>query len=120
MRAAKRLATAALLSWPLAAHAQTAAPAAAPSVSAPAKSQIPEDPAAKARWEKFRAACGADLQTHCANSTRGTDQSRADMRQCIDTNKAKFSPGCQTAVAERAAERAARKDASPADVKPKG
>ena len=119
MRALKLFATAALLALPLAAHAQTAAPA-APSATAPAKSQTPDDPAAKARWEKFRAACGADLQTHCATVVRGTEQGRADMRQCIETNKAKFSAGCQSAVAERAAERAARKDAGPTDAKPKG
>jgi hypothetical protein len=42
------------------------------------------------------------------------------MRQCIDTNKTKFSAGCQSALKERDAERAARKDGSGADVKPKG
>lgn len=126
MRAVKLLAFAAIIALPVAAIAQTAAPApaAVPSVAAPAGKQLPgapqEDPAARARMEKFRAACGTDLQTHCGTVARGTEQSRGEMRQCIETHKAKFSAGCQTAVAERAADRAARKDAAPADVKPKG
>ncbi len=124
MRALKLLALAAIVALPVVASAQTAAPAAAPSVAAPASKQTPgnpqEDPAARARMEKFRAACGADLQTHCGTIARGTEQSRTEMRQCIDTNTAKFSAACQAAVAERAADRAARKDAAPADVKPKG
>ena len=126
MRAVKLLTLAAILALPVAASAQTATPTpgAAPSVAASAKTQAPgnpqEDPAARARIEKFRAACGTDLQTHCGTIARGTEQSRSEMRQCIDTNKSKFSAGCQTAITERAADRAARKDAAPADAKPKG
>ncbi len=39
------------------------------------------------------------------------------MRQCVETNKAKFSAGCQAAIVERDAARDARKSA-PGD-KPK-
>jgi hypothetical protein len=124
MRAFTLLALAAITALPMAAHAQTAAPAVAPSVAVPAASPTPggplQDPAARARFEKFRAACGTDLQTHCATVARGTEQGRTEMRQCIDANKVKFSAGCQTALKERDAERAARKEAAPADTKPKG
>jgi hypothetical protein len=129
MRALQFLAIAVITALPVAAFAQTTtqtapqtaqqtAPIAQPSATPSAKPQ--EDPAARARWEKFRAACGADLQTHCATVARGTEQSRGEMRQCIDTNKSKFSAGCITALKEREAERAARKDGTPADNKPKG
>jgi hypothetical protein len=129
MRALQYLAIAVITALPVAAFAQTApqttpqtAPAAAPITqpSATTSAKPQEDPAARARWEKFRAACGADLQLHCATVTRGTEQGRNEMRQCIDTNKAKFSAGCVTALKERDAERAARKDGAPAENKPKG
>jgi hypothetical protein len=131
MRALCSFAIVALTLLPVSAFAQSSAqaPAAAqPSAAAPtvtpAATPVPgspqQDPAARARWEKFRAACGADLQTHCATVARGTEQGRGEMRQCIDTNKAKFSAGCVTALKERDAERAARKEAAPADSKPKG
>lgn len=93
--------------------AQTAPPAAPPAERA-------ADPEAKARFEKFRTACGPDLQTHCATVAKGTDHSRADMRQCIEANKSKFSAACQTAITEREANREARKQSQPVAVeKPK-
>jgi hypothetical protein len=130
MRAVKLLTLVAMSVLAFAAHAQTAAPspaAAGASQSAGhsteghgAEGRGAEDPATKARWEKYRAACGADLQTHCATVARGTEQGRTEMRQCVEANKAKFSAGCQAAITERAAERAARKDAPAVDTKPKG
>jgi hypothetical protein len=124
MRAFTLLALAAVSVLPIAANAQSAPQVTAPAAVAPAATPGPggreQDPAARARFEKLRAACGTDLQTHCANVARGTEQGRGEMRQCIDTNKTKFSAGCQSALKERDAERAARKDGSGADVKPKG
>lgn len=107
------------------AFAQTAAPPAAPAAAAPAATSIPaapgaQDPAAKARFEKFRAVCGADIQKACGNVDRTTDAGRGQMRQCIETNKAKFSADCQAAVAERDANREARKTVAPVNAeKPK-
>jgi hypothetical protein len=40
---------------------------------------------------EFQAACGADMQSFCASA-----QTRDDRRACVQTNKAKFSQGCQT------------------------
>lgn len=97
---------------PQAVFAQSTAPAPAtapPSAAAPDRSGPPQDPEAKARWEKLQATCGADLKTHCGTIARGTEQSRSEMRQCIETHKAKFSNSCQSALAERDAARAARK-----------
>lgn len=102
-----------------AAFAQTATPPAAttapaPAAAAPAKSDAGlQDPAVKARFEKFRAVCGADVQKHCGTVDRTTEAGRGQMRQCIETNKAKFSTDCQAAVAERDANRAANKQAAP-------
>ena len=91
------------------------APAAAPTAAAPAVSEKgPQDPAAKARFEKFRAVCGSDIQKHCGTVERGNDQARGQMRQCVEANKAKFSTECQAAVVERDANREARKQAAPA------
>lgn len=106
-------------SMPIAAVAQTvqqpspSAQQAAPVAAAPTASRGngPQDPETKARWEKFQAACGADLKTHCAGIERSAEKGRGEMRQCIETNKAKFSATCQSAVNEREAARAARKDA---------
>ncbi len=58
------------------------------------------DPDARARLEKFRQVCGPDLQTHCPGIPR------EELRQCIETNKAKFTAPCQAAVTERDANRA--------------
>ncbi len=87
--------------------AQSTVPA---SPSAPA-AKADATPEMKARFEKFRATCGADVQAHCASVPRGTDATRGEMRQCIDTHKAKFSAACQSAVAERDAARDAKKSA---------
>lgn len=98
------------------AFAQTAAPTTpttAPAAAATGE-KGPQDPASKARFEKFRAVCGADIQKHCGTVERGNEQARGQMRQCIDTNKAKFSADCQAAVTERDANRDARKQATPA------
>lgn len=106
--------------------AQTATPPAAPSAAAPAATAPansgagPQDPAAKARFEKFRAVCGADLQKHCGTVDRSSEAGRGQMRQCIETNKAKFSTDCQAAITERDANREARKLTAPANAeKPK-
>jgi membrane fusion protein, multidrug efflux system len=53
---------------------------------------------ARARFARIREACGPDLATHCATTPR--DQ----MRQCIEANKAKFTPTCQAAVESRPAQ----------------
>jgi hypothetical protein len=121
MRSSVFAATVMLAALTSGAVAQTANPT-APAVTAPAAAPVAAStpqrqdmsPEAKARYEKFRAACGADLQTHCAAIARGPDQSRGEMRQCIETNKTKFSASCQAAVAERDANREARKQALPA------
>lgn len=42
----------------------------------------------------FRAACGADLQSFCASA-----QTRDDRHACVEANKAKFSQGCQSFLA---------------------
>lgn len=116
------------VSLPIAAIAQTAqhptqsAPQAAPAAAAPSsqRGNGPQDADAKARWEKFQAVCGTDLKTHCSGIERSAEKGRGEMRQCMEANKAKFSAACQSAVAEREAARAARKDAQPAPAdKPK-
>lgn len=97
----------------------TGSPAAAPA-AVPATGAGPHDPAAKARFEKFRAVCGADIQKHCGSIDRTSDTGRGQMRQCVETNKAKFSADCQAAVAERDANREARKLTAPTNAeKPK-
>lgn len=48
-------------------------------------------------FQRIREACASDLQTYCAGLQR------EQMRQCMDTNKAKFSAPCQSAIAERGA-----------------
>jgi hypothetical protein len=115
MRIASLAALAALIVLPSTAFAQSTAPA-APAPAEPATT-VPSArpdiaPEVKARYEAFRAVCGADLQTHCANVARGTESARGEMRQCIATHKAKFSTACQAAVAERDAARDARKSAA--------
>ncbi len=62
-----------------------------------AASGIPEADV-RARLEKFRQVCGADLLTHCP------DVPREAMRQCIEAKSANFTAPCQAAVAERARE----------------
>lgn len=115
MRIASAAAIAALTALASVALAQTAPPS-APSAAAPSSApQRSQDPEAKARFEKFRAACSADLATHCASVAKGE---RGEMRQCVETHKAKFSTGCQAAITERDANREARKQAAPSD-KPK-
>ncbi len=102
--------------------AQTAAPAAPATSAAPSENRGgPQDAEARVRFEKFRAACGADLDKHCGTIQRDqTKESRNGLRQCIETHKAKFSTACQTAVTERDAAREARKQANPAHAeKPK-
>ena len=124
MRIASIAALITLIALPGAAIAQSTPPAATPPAAtapaAPGASTARSEmtPEMKARAEKFRAACGADLQTHCASVSRGTDQARNDMRTCIDTHKVKFSATCQAAIVERDAARDARKAAQPTD-KPK-
>jgi hypothetical protein len=115
------LALVAIIAVPTAALAQTApAPSAPPAAAAPAPQRqgMPDNPEAKARFEKFRAACGADLKTFCATVERGTEQGRGEMRQCVEANKAKFSATCLNALAERDANREARKQGQAAPVAP--
>lgn len=132
MRMTSLAALVALAALPGIAFAQTAAPAAstapvgansaapvganstAPVGAGPAaKSDMSQDPEAKARFEKFRAVCGADLDKHCGTVERGTEQARGQMRQCITTHKASFSASCQAAIVERDAAREARKQDKP-------
>lgn len=54
--------------------------------------------AAGGGFQRIRQACAADIEAHCA--TVGRD----GMRQCMEANKAKFSPACQSAIAERDAQ----------------
>ena len=119
MRIGSLAAVVALLALPVAAFAQTAAPlpstpaaTASPPAAPPQRSDM--SPEAKARMEKFRAACGADLKTHCATVQAKGEQGRGEMRSCIDANKVKFSATCQTAISDRDAARDARKQATPA------
>jgi hypothetical protein len=110
--------------------AATPTPAPPPSATLPAPGAAPaEDAEVRARAKKFRAACGADLQQHCSPVLFGRDATREQrqaLRQCVDANKAKFSPACQTAIAAREADREARRSqrieqpANPATDKPKG
>ena len=107
---------AALALVPTLAVAQTAPAPTTPAPAAPAAApaaapQRTVDPEMKARFEKFRAACGADLATHCATVAKGE---RGEMRQCVEANKTKFSAGCQAAIADRDAGREARKQTQPA------
>jgi hypothetical protein len=90
----------------------------APSANAGGREMSPE---ARARFEAFRAACGADLKAHCGEIQRGTDEGRAAMRQCVETHKVKFSATCQTAITARDSAREARKQnqPTPAAEKPK-
>lgn len=81
---------------PVASWAQSAAPSAAPSATEAA----PSAEKAEAR-EKYRAACGADVQKFCANIERA----KGAMRSCLETNEAALSPSCKAARAERAAAR---------------
>ncbi len=46
---------------------------------------------------RFRAACGADVQTYCASA-----QTRDDRRQCIIANKDKLSDTCKAFLANMA------------------
>jgi hypothetical protein len=61
-------------------------------------------PAPEAR-EKFRAACGADVQKLCADVERG----KGAIRSCLDTHEKELSSACKAARAERAAARAKEK-----------
>jgi hypothetical protein len=124
------LTAAALFALPAFGFAQSPAPTAAPLPSAPSVIQLPStsgsgsremSPEARARFEAFRAACGADLKLHCGEVQRGSDEGRAAMRQCVETHKAKFAATCKAAITERDAAREARKQnqAAPAAEKPK-
>ena len=55
--------------------------------------------------EKFRAACGADIQKFC--SSAGTEKGAA--RACLETNAAQLSDPCKAVRAERAAARSKEK-----------
>ena len=44
------------------------------------------------RGGAMRAACGADIEAHCAG------KQGPEIRQCLTDNKAKISAGCQTAL----------------------
>ncbi|MFM2423445.1 MAG: hypothetical protein RL291_1975 [Pseudomonadota bacterium] len=64
------------------------------------------------RFQRIREACGPDIATHCASA------GREGMRACLEANKAKFSPGCQTAIdtpADAPAAPAAKSDAPKTD-----
>lgn len=50
---------------------------------------------AKARTAAFQAACGADMQKHCASVPQG----RGELRRCIESNQDKLSAQCKDQVA---------------------
>jgi Cysteine rich repeat len=69
-----------MMLMPLAASAQTTAPAPTEAMA------------------KIREACGPDVQKFCAN----VERAKGKMRECLDSHKAELSPACVTARAERA------------------
>jgi hypothetical protein len=66
-----------------------------------ALAQNATSPSPEAR-EKFRAACGADVQKFCADVERG----KGAMRSCLETHEKELSAACKAARAERAAAKA--------------
>ena len=58
-------------------------------------------------------ACAADRQTYCANAERGPA-----MRQCLQDNFSKFSPGCQDAIKAMRARRESQGGGPPAPPAP--
>ena len=69
-----------------------------------ATTPAPSAEKAEAR-EKFRAACGADVQKFCAN----VERAKGAMRSCLDTHASDLSPACKAAREERAAARGKEK-----------
>lgn len=51
--------------------------------------------------EKYRAACGADIQKFCGN----VERAKGAMRSCLTEHAKDLSPACKTAREERAAAR---------------
>lgn len=76
-------------------------PAAGQSASAGSAATEPASALAdpRARFERIRAVCSTDLQSHCA----GTE--RQEMRACMEANRTRFSPACQAVIAETASRR---------------
>jgi cysteine rich repeat protein len=92
----------ALAMLPLAALAQSTAPkapAAAPTVAAPAATDAQD-----ARG-KVRTACATDIEKFCANIERA----KGAMRSCLEAHEKDLTSVCKAARAERAAERAKSK-----------
>lgn len=99
------------LSIPAIALAQSA-PATAP--TAPSATAAPAAP--DAERNKFRAACGTDIQKFCGDVTIDSStlpdqkrEQRGKMRACLTTHNADLSVDCKAAVTAREAEHAAKK-----------
>ena len=87
---------------PSAAAPSTAAPAAsAPATPGAPVAATPADAAKHehAGREKFRAACGADIEKLCA----GVERAKGQVRACLETNKDKLGSTCNELLAARAA-----------------
>ncbi|MEQ1710369.1 MAG: cysteine rich repeat-containing protein [Hyphomicrobium sp.] len=87
---------------PAAAAPSGAAPAvAAPATSAAPVAVAPADAAKQehAGREKFRAACGADIEKLCA----GIERAKGQIRACLESNKDKLGSTCNEMLAARAA-----------------
>jgi hypothetical protein len=50
------------------------------------------------RLQRFRELCGIDIQVFCS-----TAKTRDERRSCVRTYSSKFSPACQTFIAENTA-----------------
>ena len=84
-----------------------AATAVAPAAAAPVAAQ-PEANQNNPAWQKFRAACAADVAKHCGDVERVKGE-RGKVRACLDTHKASLSTECSAALAEREAAAKAKK-----------
>jgi hypothetical protein len=90
--------------------AQSAAPAVAgsvPQLSAPVAAQT-EAKHPNPIWQKYRAACAAELKTHCGDVERIKGE-RGRMRACLDTHRASLGKECLSALTERDAAAIAKK-----------
>lgn len=82
----------------------SAAPAAGAAAAATPPASVAADP--RARFERIRAVCSTDLQSHCAGAER------QEMRACMEANRTRFSPACQAVIAETAPRREAGQPAT--------
>jgi phosphate-selective porin len=100
--------------------AETATPPAAttpPAVSAAPAARTEPSPEEKAVRAKFRSACSADIAKFCPDATSSKEATsdemkaqRTKMRACLTSHVADVTPDCKTAMADRDAAAAARKN----------